>query len=141
MFHPFVFLLSPCVTEQWLAYHWWYAYYSLGNPALYTFLSRKLCHLFTSSCLLYLTFHLISLSSFSPFEFVSLPYSSVHDCILLLVGSRKKAVTLTSLCPVQLRGVLWKQSQFLRAIEFRSACLLEREMGDVGMKLYQLLRV
>jgi hypothetical protein len=26
------FLLSPCTTNQWLAYHWWYAYHSLMNP-------------------------------------------------------------------------------------------------------------
>jgi hypothetical protein len=34
-FYPSIFfLLSPYTTEQWLAYHWWYAYHSLSNPAL-----------------------------------------------------------------------------------------------------------
>jgi hypothetical protein len=28
------FLLSPCTTEQWLAYIWWYAYHSVRNPGL-----------------------------------------------------------------------------------------------------------
>jgi hypothetical protein len=28
------FLLCPCATEQWLAYHWWYAYHRLRNLAL-----------------------------------------------------------------------------------------------------------
>jgi hypothetical protein len=28
------FLLSPYTSEQWLAYHWWYAYHSLRNRDL-----------------------------------------------------------------------------------------------------------
>jgi hypothetical protein len=28
------FFLSPCTTEQWLAYHWTHAYHSLINAVL-----------------------------------------------------------------------------------------------------------
>jgi hypothetical protein len=28
------FLPSPYTTEQWLVYHWWYAYHSLISSAL-----------------------------------------------------------------------------------------------------------
>jgi hypothetical protein len=33
----YFFLLSLCTTEQCLAYHWWYAYHSLRNPALFDY--------------------------------------------------------------------------------------------------------
>jgi hypothetical protein len=29
-----LFFLSPCTIEQWLAYHWLYAYHSMGNRSL-----------------------------------------------------------------------------------------------------------
>jgi hypothetical protein len=28
------FLLRPCTAEQWLAYHWWYAYHTLRYPVI-----------------------------------------------------------------------------------------------------------
>jgi hypothetical protein len=35
IFYPSIFsVLSPYTTEEWLPYHWWYAYHSLINPGI-----------------------------------------------------------------------------------------------------------
>jgi hypothetical protein len=40
------FVLIPCTTEQWLAYHCWYTYHSLRNPVvLYT----RICPMLSGS--------------------------------------------------------------------------------------------
>jgi hypothetical protein len=46
-FFPFdFFLLRLCTTEQWLAYHWWYAYHIFRNPDQAHFVfSYSLTHL------------------------------------------------------------------------------------------------
>jgi hypothetical protein len=38
------FTICPYTTEQWLAYHWWYAFHSLRNPYL-NYLSHKICRM------------------------------------------------------------------------------------------------
>jgi hypothetical protein len=96
------FLLSPCTTELWLVYHWWYAYHSLRNPDLAGYLQfmafrdgLNFCFVTVHAVLSCLHWKILSISGKSTRHQYSACNNSINAYYLVFIAGTSTVKTAT----------------------------------------------